>query len=138
MQHEGNSAPQTAPAPKYRNWRHRKAAVARRKALEDESAARKPQLMAACVEAKGGAGRVGPLEMLDIERAVDLALMTAELRAEVRLGRAKVSQLTTLEGHADRAWRRLNLPAPGAAAAPTQTLQDYLANHQAAEAEGDG
>jgi hypothetical protein len=74
------------------------------------------KLIAAYVEALGGSDRVGPIVMQDIERAVDLVLLAREMRASVRQGSAKVSDLTRLEGAADRAVRRLNLPAPNAAA----------------------
>jgi len=128
------SAPQAASAPKYRNWRERKKAVARRKQLEEEAAARKPQLMDAYVEALGGGVRSNPIVMQDIERAADLVILAAEMRLAVRQGTAKVSDLTRLEGAADRAVRRLNLPAGGAAPA-AQTLQQYLADRQAASDE---
>jgi hypothetical protein len=128
MQHDSNSAQPTKDGDKPGlNWRQRKKLVARRKQLEEESAARKPAMIAAYVEALGGPDRVNPIQMTDIERAVDLTLIASEMRAAVRLGTAKVSQLTTLEGHADRARRRLNIPPPNAAAAPTHLLDDYLA-----------
>jgi hypothetical protein len=63
-----------------------------------------------------------------------LTLMAAEMRTAVRLGTARMSELTTLEGHADRAVRRLGLPAPGAAA-PPMGLHDIVAKHTA---EGSG
>ncbi len=127
--------PENADKPARLHWRTRKKLVARRKALEEESAARKPQLIAAYVRALGEGVRANPIIMLDIERAADLVLMAAEMRVAVRLGTAKVSDLGRLEGHADRAVRRLNLPPPGAA--PVPSLHDYLATHYAA-AEGDG
>jgi hypothetical protein len=117
------------------NWRQRKKLVARRKALEEESAARKPQLMDAYVAALGEGVRANPIIMLDVERAADLVLMAAEMRVAVRLGTAKVADLGRLEGHADRAVRRLNLPGPSKVsrygkAEPVPTLQDYFANQQ--------
>jgi hypothetical protein len=137
MQQPNNRTQQPADSDKPLNWRQRKLLVARRKQLEEESAARKPQLIDAFVQALGGRDRIGPLVMLDIERAVDLTLMAAELRTAVRLGTARMSQLTTLEGHADRAVRRLNLPEPGRSkvsrygkAEPVPTLHDYFADQQ--------
>jgi hypothetical protein len=109
------------------NWRQRKKANMRRQ----QEMQRRKELIAAYVDALGGADRVGPIQLQDIERAVDLTMLASEMRAAVRQGTAKVSQLTTLEGHADRARRRLNLRPPGSAA-PVQTLQDYLASKQAA------
>jgi hypothetical protein len=84
------------------------------------------KLIAAYVEALGGSARVGPIVMQDIERAVDLVMLSREMRASVRQGAAKVSDLTRLEGAADRAVRRLNLPAPNTAA-PVMDLLDHAA-----------
>jgi hypothetical protein len=127
MQRSDNSAQQDdQPGSAPLNWRQRKKLVARRKQLEEESAARKPQLIAAFVQALGGRDRIGPLVMLDIERAVDLTLIAAEQRAAVRLGTAKLADLTRLEGAADRAIRRLGLPPPGSAA-PVMDLHDHAA-----------
>ena len=89
---------------------------------------RRQQLVKAYVDTLGGSARVGPIVMQDVERAADLVLLARDMRAAVRQGTAKVSDLTRLEGAADRAVRRLNLPPPKAAAA-VQTLQDYLASH---------
>jgi hypothetical protein len=116
------------------NWRQRKKLVARRKQLEEESAARKPQLIDAYVAALGEGVRANPIIMLDIERAADLVLMAAELRVAVREGRAKVGDLGRLEGHADRAVRRLGLKAPNAAPAGP-TLAEYLAQRTTDEPE---
>ena len=91
------------------------------------------QLVAAYVEALGGTDRVGPIVMQDVERAVDLVLLAREMRAAVRQGTAKISDLTRLEGAADRAVRRLNLRPPKAAAAIG--LDDIVAKHAA---EGSG
>src|SRR5260370_18946336 len=120
------SAPKDSDQPSGLNWRQRKKLVARRKQLEEESAARKPAMIAAYVALLGGADRVNPIQMTDIERAVDLTLIASELRAAARLGTAKVSQLTTLEGHADPARRRLNLPGDDPCSpAPVITLNDH-------------
>jgi hypothetical protein len=121
MQQQDNSAQPL-------NWRQRKKLAARRKQLEEESAARKPQMMQAYIEALGG--NVTEIQRADIERAVDLTLIAAEMRAAVRLGTAKVSTLTTLEGHADRARRRLNLPPPDSKPAGP-TLAEYVATNYA-------
>jgi hypothetical protein len=118
------------PAPLH--WRQRKKLVARRKQLEEEAAARKPQMIQAYIDELGG--NVSPIQKADIERVVDLDLITAETRTAVRLGTAKVSDLTRLEGAADRARRRLNIPPPNAAAAP-MGLHDIVAKHTA---EGSG
>lgn len=137
MHRENTNAhpPKDADKPAPLHWRQRKKLVARRKQLEEESAARKPQMIAAYVEALGGADRVNPILMIDIERAAELVLLAREMRQSVRQGAAKVADLTRLEGAADRAVRRLNLPPPNAAA-PVPTLQDYVASKQAAAEEG--
>jgi hypothetical protein len=128
MHRESTNAhpPKDSDKPAPLHWRQRKKLVARRRQLEEESAARKPAMIAAYVEALGG--NVTEIQKADIERAVDLTLIAAEMRTAVRLGTAKVSQLTTLEGHADRARRRLNLPGddPGSAA-PVMDLHDHAA-----------
>jgi hypothetical protein len=126
--------PKDADKPAPLHWRQRKKLVARRQQLADEAAARKPAMIAAYVALLGGADRVNPIRMTDIERAVDLTLIASELRTAVRLGTAKVSQLTTLEGHADRARRRLNLPKPNAAAA-VPSITEYWANAASEEEE---
>ena len=74
---------------------------------------RRQQLVAAYIEALGG--NVGPIVMQDVERAVDLVLLARDMRAAVRQGTAKVSDLTRLEGASDRAIRRLGIK-PGAVA----------------------
>ncbi len=104
------------------NWRQRKKAVARRQ----QEMQRRRELIDGYIAALGGADRVNAIQLQDIERAVDLVLLARDMRASVRQGgAAKVSDLTRLEGAADRAVRRLCLPVPGRAA-PVQTLLDYL------------
>jgi hypothetical protein len=105
------------------NWRQRKKLIARRRELTD-----------GYIAALGGAGRVNAIQMEDIHRAVDLVVLAGEMRAAVRQGTAKISDLTRLEGAADRAVRRLNLPPPGRAA-PVMGLHDIVAKHTA---EGSG
>jgi hypothetical protein len=95
------------------------------------------KLIAAYVAALGGADRISPIQLQDVERAVDLVLLARDMRASVRQGSAKVSDLTRLEGAADRAVRRLNLPA-ASTAAPAQSFADYLAQPAATTDEGDG
>ena len=78
--------------------------------------------------------------MVEIERAASLTLLAQNMRAAALRGEAiEISDLTRLEGTLDRAIRRLGIKA-GAAAAPAQTLQDFLAGHQhaATTAEEDG
>ena len=83
------------------------------------------KLITAYADAIGGSAR-NPIVMQDIERAADLVMLAREMRASVRQGTAKISDLTRLEGAADRAVRRLNLPAPNAAA-PVMDLHDHAA-----------
>jgi hypothetical protein len=98
-----------------RNWRRRKQENARRR-----------QLVGAYVTALGGSASVTPIQMQDVERVVDLVLLARTARAELSAGKTSVNDVVKLENAADRAVRRLNLPATGTAA-PVQTLQDYLA-----------
>jgi hypothetical protein len=88
---------------------------------------RRQQLVAAYVEALGGKARMTAIQAQDVERAVDLVLLAREMRASVRQGAAKISDLTRLEGAADRAVRRLNLPPSGSAA--PMGLHDIVAKH---------
>jgi hypothetical protein len=115
------------------NWRQRKKLVAAR----GEAMASRQQLVDSYIAALGGDARTNPIVMQDVERCADLVLLARDMRAAVRQGTAKVSDLTRLEGAADRAVRRLNLK-PGAAAAPAQTLQQYLADRQASSDEAEG
>jgi hypothetical protein len=131
MEMQAASAPKDSDNPgSALNWRQRKAAIARRQQAADEAAARRPQLIAAYVDALGGADRINPIQMTDIERCVDLILLARDMRAAVRHGTAKVADLTRLEGAADRAVRRLNLPAPGSGAR-VMTLDDHIAANYA-------
>jgi hypothetical protein len=123
---------QTASAPKDSdqpgasalNWRQRKKATMRRQ----QEMQRRQEMVAGYIAALGGADRISPIQMADIERAADLVMLARDMRAAVRAGTARVSHLTTLESTADRAVRRLNLPPPGSAA---PTISQYLAAHEA-------
>jgi hypothetical protein len=131
----GESEMQTASAPKDNepgsgslNWRQRKKANERRR----QEIERRQSLVDGYVQALGGADRVSAIQMQDVERATDLVLLARDMRAAVRQGTAKISDLTRLEGAADRAVRRLNLPPPHAAA-PVPTLAEYLAQRTTAD-----
>ena len=86
---------------------------------------RRQQLVAAYIQALGGADRVNPIVLADIERAVDLVMLARDMRAAVRQGTAKVSDLTRLEGASDRAIRRLGIK-PGAIADRMVPLRERL------------
>jgi hypothetical protein len=116
------------PGSGYRNWRHRKKAIA----LRQQEAQRRRELVDGYVAALGGADRVSAIQMQDIERAADLVMLARDMRASVRQGTAKISDLTRLEGAADRAVRRLNLPPPKAQAA-VPSLTEYWASRDEAE-----
>jgi hypothetical protein len=77
------------------------------------------------VVALGGADRVSPIQVTDIERAVDLALLARDMRVAVRQGSAKVADLVRLEGALSRVVRSLHLPEPGAA--PVMDLHGHAA-----------
>lgn len=102
------------------NWRQRKKAVA----LRNEGNVRRQQLTEGYIAALGGV--VNAMQLEDVERAVDLVMLARGMRAKALRGEAKVRELSQLEVAADKAVRRLNLPAPNAA--PVRTLlADYLA-----------
>jgi hypothetical protein len=113
-----------------------KPAPAFRKPTQTRAGRQRQEMVAGYIAALGGADRISPIQMADIERAADLVMLARDMRAAVRQGTARVSHLTTLESTADRAVRRLNLPPPGAA--PVPTLADYLASKQAAADEAEG
>jgi hypothetical protein len=96
-----------------------------RKPNQTRAGRQRQEMVAAYVSVLGGKAHVGPIVMQDIERAVDLVLLARDMRAAVRQGTAKVSDLTRMESTADRAVRRLGLPAAGAAV-PVQTLHDIM------------
>jgi hypothetical protein len=95
---------------------------------------RRQQLVTACVEALGGKARITAIQMTDIERVVDLIALAKTARAALAGGRAKVADVVKLEGTLARAMKRLNLPAPNAAA-PVPTLAEYLAQRTTDEPE---
>jgi hypothetical protein len=94
-------------------------------------ARRRRELIAVLVQAIGG--RVSPVQLVEIERTASLLILAEDLRAKALRGEdVAIADLSRLEGTADRAIRRLGIKS-GAAAAPVQTLQDYLASHVAAD-----
>jgi hypothetical protein len=112
---------------KPRNWRHRKLENARRR---QEKLCRQ-QFVEGCITALGG--RITALQMVEIERAASLTLLAQDIRARALRGETiDIGDMVRLEGALSRVLRSLNLPPPNAAA-PVQTLQDFLASH-----EGDG
>jgi hypothetical protein len=91
------------------------------------------KLITAYADAIGGSARTNPIVMSDITRVVDLTLAASHQRAELAAGRAKIADVVKLEGTLARAMKRLNLPPPGAAAAPGPSLAEYLASHTEAD-----
>jgi hypothetical protein len=138
MQHDRNIAPPPIDGekpPVYRNWRHRKADIARRQALAEEALARSQQsmqwrkdLIDSYLQAMGGADAVTAIQRQDAERCADMTALALNMRRRALRGdpTVKIDDLTRLEGACDRARRRLNLPAPNAAPA-VPSLQAYLA-----------
>jgi hypothetical protein len=96
-----------------------------RKPTQTRAGRLRQEMVAGYIAALGGADRISPIQMADIERAADLVMLARDMRAAVRQGTARVSHLTTLESTADRAIRRLGLPKPGKAAS-VQTLRDIM------------
>lgn len=96
------------------------------------SRGRRQKLIDGYIAALGGLDRVSALVMVEIERCVDMTLLAEGMRARALRGEAiEISDLTRLEGTVSRVMRSLNLPPPNAAA-PVQTLADYLASKQQA------
>jgi hypothetical protein len=144
MQHQSNSAQQATkegePVSGYRNWRHRKADIARRQALAEEALARsqasmqwRQDLIDTYIAALGGAAHITAVQRQDCERCADMAALATNMRRRALRGDAtvKIADVVRLEGASDRAHRRLDLPAAGAAA-PVMDLHD-LAARRAAE-----
>jgi hypothetical protein len=99
---------------------------------------RRKELVAVFTQALGG--RVSPVQMVEIERAASLLILAADLRTRALRGEdVAITDLSRLEGTADRAIRRLGIK-PGAAAAPVMSLLDHAAKRAAERAnppEGD-
>jgi hypothetical protein len=81
--------------------------------------------IAAYVQALGGVDRVGALMLTDIERCAEMRLLAKAARAKLAAGRTTINDVVKLENAADRAERRLGLPAPNAGA-PTGGLHDIV------------
>jgi hypothetical protein len=135
MQQPNNSAQLAKDSdkpPVYRNWRHRKADIARRQQAAEEAIARQNQGMRWRQDliddyTKALGGKVSAIQMNDIERVADLTLLALNARrAALRGDPAAISNLSRLESTCDRAVRRLGLPAPGSAA-PVMDLHDHAA-----------
>jgi hypothetical protein len=94
-----------------------------RKPTQTREGRLRQKLIDGYVQALGG--RVSPIVMQDITRAAELVLLAKTARAELAAGKTTINDVVKLEGASDRAIRRLGIK-PGAAAAPVQTLADYL------------
>lgn len=116
-----------------RRWRQRKQENARRR----QEIERRKQLVDGYVQALGGSDRVSAITMADVESTVDLMLLARKARADLLKGVGSIDKTVKVENAAGRALKRLNLPAPGAAAAPSHEWQNFLASQHAAP-EGDG
>jgi hypothetical protein len=91
------------------------------------------KLIAAYVDALGGSDRISPIQLQDVERCVDMVMLARTARADLAAGRATINNVVKLENAADRAVRRLNLPAPDARA-PVSSLYDHAARRTAERA----
>jgi hypothetical protein len=111
----------------------RRGPPAYRKPNQTRAGRLRKEMIADFVTKLGGAGRISTIQMQDVERYVDLDLLAREARAGVRQGKVKILDLTSLEGAADRALRRLNLPAPGAASRPVPSVTEYWASRHEEE-----
>jgi hypothetical protein len=70
-------------------------------------------------------GRVSPIQLRDVERAVDLIMLANTARAELAAGKTTINDVVKLEGASDRAVRRLCLK-PGAVANAIVPLRERL------------
>lgn len=86
------------------------------------------QAMIADYIAKLG-GRVGPIQLADIERVVDLDMLAKTARADLAAGKTTIDDLVKLENATNRALQRLNLPVPKAAAPGDDAWRKFLADH---------
>jgi hypothetical protein len=111
-----------------------------RKPTQTRAGRLRKEMIAAYVDALGGSARVNPIQLQDVARCVDLILLAQTARAELAAGKTTtINDVVKLEGAADRAVRRLCLPAPGQSksamkygrAESVPTLADYLAGRQA-------
>jgi hypothetical protein len=94
-------------------------------------------MVAAYVAALGAGVRSNPIVMTDIERCADLIMLAKTARAGLAAGKTTIDDVVKLENAADRAVRRLGLPAPGAAAA-VPNIHDHAARRAAERANLDG
>jgi hypothetical protein len=101
-------------------------------------ARRRRELIAAYTNALGGDAALTEGQRVDIRKAAELVALAEDCRAlamqEGPGGAGAISALVRLESSSTRAVRALRLPEPKAAA-PAQTLQDYLADRHAASEE---
>ena len=89
---------------------------------------RRRELVNAYIAALGGRERVNAVKLLDVERAAGLMVLAHEMRARALKGESvAITDLTRLESTADRAVRRLAIPAEGDRAAPPSNIEDLVA-----------
>ena len=94
-----------------------------RKPNQTRGARQRKEMIADFVAALGG--RVSPIQLQDVTRAVDLVLLATTARAELAAGKTTVNDAIKLENAADRAVRRLNLKS-GAVANRVVPLRERL------------
>jgi hypothetical protein len=111
-------------------------APAYRKPTQTRAGRQRQKMVAAYVAALGGSGRISPIQLQDIERCVDLVMLASTARAELAAGKTTINDVVKLGGAADRAVRRLNLPAPGRATPGDDAWQKFLAGQHAVTTEG--
>jgi hypothetical protein len=93
------------------------------------------RMVAEYIQALGG--DVSEIVRRNVERVVDLEMLAATARAAALRGEVAIGNVTRLEIQASKAVRMLGLPAPGSAAAPVPTVQDYWAGRHAAPEEAE-
>ena len=99
---------------------------------------RRRELIDGYVAALGGADRVNAIQMVEIERVVDMSLLAEAMRARALRGEAiDIGELVRLEGAVSRVIRSLNLPPPGAAPVPISTPEPTPTATAASASEAD-
>jgi hypothetical protein len=100
-------------------------APAFRKPNQTRAARQRQELIAAYIQALGGADRVSPIVMQNITRAAELAMLANTARADLAAGKTTIGDVVLLEGASDRAIRRLGIK-PGAVANAIVPLRERL------------
>jgi hypothetical protein len=102
-----------------------------RKPTQTREGRLRQRMVAAYTAALGGPDRITEIQRQNIMRAADLEMLASQARRAAARGEVSIGDVTRLEIQAHKAIRALNLPAPGAAAAPSgDAWREFLAGHE--------